>query len=618
MSIQPRKRKHNMKKNPFFIKLTWAALALVMAFTACSNLLGNSAKEADKTALNEAIVRAEGEKLGVTVASSAANVPLGTQWVMPSQMAVFEAALNDAKLVRDNGSAAQSQADAAVDQLNNAIAVFINAKQFGTGPGGQLSAPAGLQVTNATANSISLSWNYVDSAFYYNVYRSSSPDGYYSLITGYNYSAFYTDYSVSAGATYYYRVAAVSSGGSESPQSGYISGTTTSSGGFPPSSSTSLTLDAWADGTLSAGQAQWYSFTAASAEAYAITWNDSNLNSGKTCDIKVSAYASGGTPIFSEQDIGNASPQPISGQSGTIYLKVEGHNPSSSGAYAIKYSQSSLAAPAGLQVTNATANSISLSWNYVDSAFYYNVYRSSNPDGYYSLITGYNYSASYTDYSVSAGATYYYRVSAYNSAEKESGQSPYASATTLTLAPTGVTAAAQSSSSIEVSWSWVSGASGYSVYRAASSYGSYSYIGYASTNSYTDTGLGANTTYYYRVSAYNSAREESGQSSYASATTLPPPEGTLAITVGFNLGAITIGGSNGTNFIRKTGAPNNLELKAVGYTGVAWHVDGGTPSSGDTLVINASAYPAQPHSVTFTGFKDGAYYSQLIPFTVVN
>jgi hypothetical protein len=90
--------------------------------------------------------------------------------------------------------------------------------------------------------------------------------------------------------------------------------------------------------------------------------------------------------------------------------------------------------------------------------------------------------------------------------------------------------------------------------------------------------------------------------------------------VGFNLGAITITGSDGTNLIRQaTGSPSSLELSAAGYDNVVWYVDGDTsaPISGDTLTINALAYTTKLHSVTFTGYKNGAPYAQAIPFTVL-
>jgi hypothetical protein len=86
--------------------------------------------------------------------------------------------------------------------------------------------------------------------------------------------------------------------------------------------------------------------------------------------------------------------------------------------------------------------------------------------------------------------------------------------------PSSITATAQSSSSISVSWASVPEAAGYKVYRSTSASSGYVLVYTAGTSptSWMDTGLTANTTYYYRVSATNSYGESS-QSNYDSATT---------------------------------------------------------------------------------------------------
>jgi hypothetical protein len=71
---------------------------------------------------------------------------------------------------------------------------------------------------------------------------------------------------------------------------------------------------------------------------------------------------------------------------------------------------------------------------------------------------------------------------------------------------------------VELGWSSVSEAKGYYVYRSLSGLGSYTKVGSSNTNSYTDTEVKANTTYYYKVSAYNDAGESS-QSLYLSVFT---------------------------------------------------------------------------------------------------
>jgi uncharacterized repeat protein (TIGR02543 family) len=187
-------------------------------------------------------------------------------------------------------------------------------------------------------------------------------------------------------------------------------------------------------------------------------------------------------------------------------------------------------APSGVTASAQSASSIYVSWNWVSEAVGYYVYRANSSDGYYSYVTA-TYESYYTDTGLSSNTRYYYKVSAYND-YGESSQSSYDYATTSGTAPstpTSVSASAQSSSSITVSWGSVSGASSYYVYRATSYNGSYTQITSTSNTSYTDTGLSPNTTYYYKVSAWNSAYGEGPQSSWDSATT-----GETLYTVTFN------------------------------------------------------------------------------------
>jgi hypothetical protein len=84
-------------------------------------------------------------------------------------------------------------------------------------------------------------------------------------------------------------------------------------------------------------------------------------------------------------------------------------------------------------------------------------------------------------------------------------------------APTGLTATAISTSQINLSWSAVSGATQYRIYRATTSGGPYSLVGTSATTSFSDTGLTCNTAYFYVVRAFSSC--ESVNSSQATATT---------------------------------------------------------------------------------------------------
>ncbi|SPF46016.1 Cell wall-binding protein [Candidatus Desulfosporosinus infrequens] len=75
--------------------------------------------------------------------------------------------------------------------------------------------------------------------------------------------------------------------------------------------------------------------------------------------------------------------------------------------------------------------------------------------------------------------------------------------------PTNITATTVSSSQIKLTWDSVSGATSYNVYGATSSSGTFSNIATVTSSSYSNSGLWAGTTYYYKVQAVNSAGSSS-------------------------------------------------------------------------------------------------------------
>ncbi|MFC4075221.1 phage tail tube protein [Salinithrix halophila] len=79
--------------------------------------------------------------------------------------------------------------------------------------------------------------------------------------------------------------------------------------------------------------------------------------------------------------------------------------------------------------------------------------------------------------------------------------------------PTGLTASNETATSIDLSWNVVDGANSYNIYRGGTQVGS------SNTNSYTDSGLTASTTYTYEVTAVNANGAESPKSNSISATT---------------------------------------------------------------------------------------------------
>jgi fibronectin type 3 domain-containing protein len=198
-------------------------------------------------------------------------------------------------------------------------------------------------------------------------------------------------------------------------------------------------------------------------------------------------------------------------------------------------------APAGLTATASSSSAIGLSWTAVTppancTISSYSVYRSTT-SGFTpsssNLIASEVTSTSYSNAGLAASTTYYYVVEAID-ADGTSAASAQASATTsaasctsVPSAPAGLTATASSSSAIGLSWTAVTPPanctiSSYSVYGSTTSGFTPSSANLiasgVTTTTYTNTGLAASTTHYYKVEAVDTDGS-SAASTQASATT---------------------------------------------------------------------------------------------------
>ncbi len=129
---------------------------------------------------------------------------------------------------------------------------------------------------------------------------------------------------------------------------------------------------------------------------------------------------------------------------------------------------------------------------------------------------------SYYD-TVPTSNSYYYSVSAVETGGYEGTHSSCVSRKVQILpAPSGFSVASGTRvSSISMSWSSVSGARGYIIYRSADQGDTYEPVDTVSWNSYIDSTVSTDT-YYYRVAAYNE-RGIGTMSSYKTGYTLRPP-----------------------------------------------------------------------------------------------
>jgi parallel beta-helix repeat protein len=233
-------------------------------------------------------------------------------------------------------------------------------------------------------------------------------------------------------------------------------------------------------------------------------------------------------------------------------------------------------APAGLAATAVTQNTVTLAWNSVVTATGYQIQRSSDGVNYSTIAT----TGAVTSYSdntgLSAGTKYFYRILAMNGL----GSSPVSSAvsaTTLTLAPTAVTAV-NGQLATTLSWTAPAGAVSYKIYRGLSS-GAESLIASGVTSTtYSDSNVQTGVTYYYFVTAVNSnpaplSSESAGSTEVSVNAGVITSVPAVIQTANYDLGgegvayhdtdSINQGGAYRTDGVDVEGAPGSYDIGYV-------------------------------------------------------
>ena len=262
----------------------------------------------------------------------------------------------------------------------------------------------------------------------------------------------------------------------------------------------------------------------------------------------------------------------MSNSTGTEVTDGGGYYPSSVPVVNNKYDQDitlsapvvAPSAPTGVSATDgsSTAN-VTVKWNSASGATSYLVYRGTSSSSGSASQIGTPTSTSYTDTSATPGTLYYYWVKAKNGG----GASGFSSSDTgyrKLSKPTGVSATdGTSPTEVTVTWSAVTGASYYRVYRATSSAGTKTALGSWQTScTYKDSGATAGTTYYYFVQAAvnSSGTRPSDYSAYdtgSKAVIKRPPNDTFAKATVISGQRCTSAGTNKDAAQKESGEPNH-------------------------------------------------------------
>jgi len=442
------------------------------------------------------------------------------------------------------------------------------------------SFPGNFRVLALTENSISLTWNAVNGASGYNIYRSSSRNGTYEKM---NVNALtdteFTDTSVSSNVLYYYTVSAIVNG-VESTRSDAVSAATI----LPKPNS--VQINEFNDTTVTLA---W------SMVNGAVSYNVYRSTSEN------GVYTKANTNAISTTSFTDTSALQVT----TYYYKVCAVSNGVEGTLSNPVSVTTLkAAPANVQASTVTDSSIKLTWNVTNGASGYNIYRSVNSNsGYEKINTGLITSNEFTDTNVSQNTAYYYKVSAIVD-NVETAQSAGIAVITRLIAVTNVQVSSTTLTSINLTWNSVNGANNYNIYRSASESGTYNKINSTqiTISSYSDMGLPSNTVYYYKICAI-AGNTEGMLSDAVLASTLTPAPDNLRVSAitdsSISLAWTALNGVVGYNIYRSISENGTYTKVNSGIISDSEYTDTGV-SSNSTYYYKVSAVTSNTESLQST------------------
>ena len=330
-----------------------------------------------------------------------------------------------------------------------------------------------------------ISWNAVEGAKSYEIWRATSETGKYTRISTTKASVTeYTDKYAAVGTAYFYKVKAVASSTTyNSPYSNILSATSVCAQAkltAKMDTATGKPVISW--DKVDGAQNYWLLRRVAGSDvSFEIISRQTKLTfTDTTAQVDVEYEYT---------------------------MQVIGKEPELDSAFSANVTAVCGLAKPALKGVITDQGKPQLTWEAVEGAVKYQVYRSTSSSKGYTLL-GDAYSTGVDDMSAAVGKTYYYKIVAVG----ENGKSPESSYVKLTgkcAAPMIYVENAASGKPL-VSWGKVDGAKQYTIYRASSETGKYSKAGTTKSLYYEDKKASGGKTYFYKVvanaskSSYNS------------------------------------------------------------------------------------------------------------------
>jgi fibronectin type 3 domain-containing protein/TolB-like protein len=385
-----------------------------------------------------------------------------------------------------------------------------------------VKSPHALEASG-TSNSIRLRWQSdMKQIAGFNIYRSTSSGGQYSLHTTTSETSF-TDENMKLNEAFYYRVAAVGQSGAISELTPPVRGGTA----IAPPSPIFMNVEPDIKGARlvwrarpgiggdSRTEAQGY-------RVYRKLRNDAEFTMVARLPVDAVSYADNG--------LGD----------GMEYLyTITAHNrEGTESEYSSKLSVMALAVPNAIKASAGKIRHVPLTWDRYsgEQAEGYVLSRSDKKDGKYAVIAHLESltATAYTDRELADNTTYWYRLSAYKKGGIETAPSEPVSVITRDIPPAPVNLTAVGAQPRMVTLKWQLAGTPQDEIKSVIIYRMMDEKGIAleklaevsaSQNEFVDDkpALQDRTTYYYRLVARNSGGAMSQQTAVASATTKPPP-----------------------------------------------------------------------------------------------
>ncbi|HEX4702723.1 MAG TPA: malectin domain-containing carbohydrate-binding protein, partial [Pseudonocardiaceae bacterium] len=366
--------------------------------------------------------------------------------------------------------------------LPSGLAIF---GLLGTTPPPPPPTPTGLAATPGNA-SVALSWNASSGATSYNVYRGNTSGGEGTTPVATIASTSYTDTGLANGTKYYYKVSATNGGGT-SAHSTEVSAT--------PSASLPTSVQISAGGPATG------------------TWAaDEDFTGGAT---------SGTGNAIGTTGVTNPAPQSVyqHNRYGNFSYSIPGSVPGATYTIRLHFAEEYWTT-AGSRVFNVLIDGTQVLTNF-------DIFATAG--GEYKAVV-----EQFTEVAPSNGVFTIQFAPVKDNAQVNGIEILSSSTPAPPPTPTGLAAIADNGG-VTLSWNASAGATSYNIYRSTTSGGEGSTpVGTSTTTGFTNTGLTNGTTYYFRVSASNSAgtSQQSGEVTATPTTSSPPPPSSLQISAG--------------------------------------------------------------------------------------